>query len=196
MRWGSSRPRPRSRSSLRSTHGPRPYPPHRCSAKPSAVIAASLWRTASTNGERTKDAGGGSGQDGLSASGIWSGRHATRFAIDRSMESRRRGLRPFATSPRPSHDLACPRNAQRSVFRLERDDYVPPGVPRVADDAVLKIERCDRQGLHGAQRRFEVLPERALPPPQMERRHRIHRLVVHLPPTNANAPLLPNLVAA
>src|SRR4029079_6496795 len=69
---------------------------------------------------------------------------------------------PLLPDFRIGHDLACPRNAQRSIFWLECDDYVAPGVSRVADDAVLKVERGDRQGFHGAQQRLEVLPKRSL----------------------------------
>jgi hypothetical protein len=39
-------------------HGPRPCPPRRCSETTSDGIAAWSWRTASTSGGRTTDAGG------------------------------------------------------------------------------------------------------------------------------------------
>jgi putative SOS response-associated peptidase YedK len=55
---GLLRPPRSSRSSCRSTHGPRPCPARRCFGTPSDAIVASSWRTASTSGGRTTDAEG------------------------------------------------------------------------------------------------------------------------------------------
>jgi hypothetical protein len=52
---------------------------------------------------------------------------------------------PFLLDLGIRHDLAYPGEAQRAVFGLERNYNVPPGIPRVANIAVLEIKRCDRQ---------------------------------------------------
>jgi putative SOS response-associated peptidase YedK len=85
MRWGFVPPTAKEpKLAPINARAERPYPPHRCFGMPSDVIAASSWRTGSTNGGRTTDVGGRAVLHQAQVwrpfgfAGIWSMKHGER----------------------------------------------------------------------------------------------------------------------